>query len=204
MNERASFPKYRWVILAIFMFISVVIQIQWLTHAAVARPAEMFYSGQFNPEGFFNIDFLAISYMLVFIIMSFPASYIINKYGIKKSLIFGAILAGFFSMTKAIFASDFNWIVVSQIGLAIAQPFILNSVTAVTVRWFPLKDRAMAAGLSSLAQYIGIVIAMLVTPMLIVSDPSLDGYGSGFDSNLIVHSVSEECLASLTCCSPVN
>jgi len=178
------------------MFISVVIQIQWLTHAAVARPAEMFYSGQFNPEGFFNIDFLAISYMLVFIIMSFPASYIINKYGIKKSLIFGAILAGFFSMTKAIFASDFNWIVVSQIGLAIAQPFILNSVTAVTVRWFPLKDRAMAAGLSSLAQYIGIVIAMLVTPMLIVSDPSLDGYGSGFEKMLWIYGITS-LLASL-------
>jgi MFS family permease len=190
MSEKVAFPKYRWVILALFMFISVVIQIQWLTHAAVARPAEIFYSGQFNPDGFFNIDFLAISYMLVFIIMSFPASYIINKYGIKKGLVFGAVLTGVFSMTKAIFADDFNWIVISQIGLAVAQPFILNAVTAVTVRWFPLKDRAMAAGFSSLAQYLGIVIAMIVTPMMIGSDPSLDGYGSGFEKMLWIYGVS--------------
>ena len=189
MSEKLAFPKYRWVILALFMFINIVIQIQWLTHAAVARPAEVFYSGQFNPNGFFNIDFLAISYMLVFIIMSFPASYIINKYGIKKGLVFGAVLTGVFSMTKAIFANDFNWIVISQIGLAVAQPFILNAVTALTVRWFPLKDRAIAAGFSSLAQYIGIVIAMIVTPLMIISDPSLDGYGSGFEKMLWIYGI---------------
>jgi len=71
---------YRWVILAIFMLISIVIQLQWLAHAAVERPAEVFYHGQFNPDSFFNIDFLAMVYMLVYIIMSFPASYIIKRH----------------------------------------------------------------------------------------------------------------------------
>ena len=51
---------YRWVILAVYMLLSIVIQIQWLAHAAVARPAEVFYQGQFNPDGLFNIDILAL------------------------------------------------------------------------------------------------------------------------------------------------
>ncbi|MCD6347233.1 MAG: MFS transporter [Bacteroidales bacterium] len=180
---------YRYVILAIFMLVSLVIQIQWLTHAAVARPAAVFYNGQFNPSSFFNIDFLAMSYMVIYILISFPASYIIDTYGIKSGLSIGAILLGIFSMLKAIYASNFTVVVIAQIGLAIAQPFILNAITAVTVRWFPLRERAIAAGMAALAQYLGIIIAMLVTPMLIGSDPTKPGYGEGFESMLMIYGV---------------
>jgi MFS family permease len=180
---------YRWMILAVFMFITLTVEIQWLTHAAVARPAEVFYNSQYNSDSFFNIDFLAMSYMIMFLIMSFPASYIINKYGIKKALRFGAAIAGISALGKAIFAGSFTGVVVSQIGLSVAQPFILNAVTAVTVRWFPLDERGMAAGFSALAQYIGIIIAMLVTPLLVGSDPASAGYGSGFEKMLIIYGI---------------
>jgi MFS family permease len=169
------------------MFLNLVIQIQWLTHAAVARPAEVFYAGQFNPDSFFNIDFLAMAYMLVFLIMSFPASYIVDTYGIRIGLIIGAVLTGIFSISKAYYASDFQMVAISQIGLAFAQPFILNAGTAVSVRWFPLKERAMAAGLSALAQYIGIIIAMLVTPLIVSSNVGMEDYGSGFEKMLWIY-----------------
>lgn len=189
MENLAKYPKYRFVVLIVFMLITIAIEIQWLSHAAVARPAEVFYTGQFNASSFFTIDFLAMVYMLAFLIFSFPASYIIDTYGIKIGVGFGALLLGVFSLVKAIFASSFTGVIIAQTGLAIAQPFILNAVTALTVRWFPLNERAMAAGLSALAQYIGIVIAMLVTPMLIGSDPSLQEYGSGFEKMLWIYGV---------------
>jgi len=172
---------YRWIILSAFMFITMSIEIQWLTHAAVERPAEIFYKGQFDPASFLNIDFLAMLYMLLFLILSFPASYIIDTYGIKAALRIGAAIAGIAAVCKAVFATSFTGVVLAQAGLAVAQPFILNAVTAVTVRWFPLEERGLAAGLSALAQYIGIIIAMLVTPMLVGSDPGLPSYGTGFE-----------------------
>ena len=49
MENRNIYPRYRFVILSVFMLITVAIEIQWLTHAAVARPAEVFYDGQFDP-----------------------------------------------------------------------------------------------------------------------------------------------------------
>jgi MFS family permease len=91
---------YRWVILIVFMLISFVIQLQWLAHAAVARPAEVFYKGQFNPNSFFNIDFLAMVYMLVYIVMSIPASYVIDTYGIRKAIGLGAVIAGVSGLLK--------------------------------------------------------------------------------------------------------
>ena len=180
---------YRWVILSAFMFITMTIEIQWLTHAAVERPAELFYKGQFDPASFINIDFLAMLYMILFLILSFPASYIINRFGIKSALRLGAFIAGFSGICKALFSTSFIGVVIAQAGLAIAQPFILNAVTAVTVRWFPLEERGLAAGLSALAQYIGIIIAMLVTPLLVGSDPVLPEYGTGFEKMLWIFGI---------------
>ncbi|MGB9339276.1 MAG: MFS transporter, partial [Polyangiales bacterium] len=126
-------------------------------------------------------------YMLVFILMSFPASYVIDTYGIRVGISIGTVLAGIAGLMKGMFADSFTAVVVAQVGLAIAQPFILNAVTAVSVRWFPLRERGMAAGFSALAQYLGIVIAMLVTPMLVGSDPTEPGYGTGFESMLLTY-----------------
>jgi MFS family permease len=189
MNQNVKASSYRWVILAVYMLFALVSQIQWLTHAAVVRPAEVFYSGQFNQASFFNIDFLAMAYMILFLIMSFPASYVIDTFGIKIALTFGAVLLGIFSITKAIFAASFLGVVISQIGLAIAQPFIINAVTALTVRWFPLNERGLAAGFATLAQFIGILIAMLVTPLLVGSNPDLANYGTGFEKMLWVYGI---------------
>jgi len=183
------YPKYRYVILSVFMLITVAIEIQWLTHAAVARPAELFYQGQFNADSFLNIDFLAMVYMLAFLIFSFPASYVIDTFGIRTGLSIGALMLGVFSLIKAIYADSFTGVVIAQIGLAIAQPFILNAVTAVSARWFPLLERGMAAGLLALAQYLGIVAAMLITPLMVGSDPSLPGYGEGFEKMLWIYGI---------------
>lgn len=187
MAKYHAYPSYRYVILSVFILISIAIQIQWLAHAAVVRPAEQFYQGQINTASFFNVDFLALVYMVVYLVFSFPASYIIDTYGIRTGLITGSVLLGVFSITKAIFARDFVGVAISQTGLAIAQPFILNAITAVAARWFPFSERGTAAGLSTLAQYIGIVIAMLVTPLFIGSDPDLANYGNGFEKMLWIY-----------------
>jgi MFS family permease len=189
MPPDTTYPRYRYVILLVYMLVSAAIQIQWLTHAAVARPAEVFYSGQMDPSSFLNIDFLAMVYMLAFLIISFPASYIIDTYGIRTGLSIGAILLAVFSILKALFARNFLGVAIAQTGLAVAQPFLLNGVTAVTARWFPLRQRSTAAGLLALAQYIGILVVMLVTPALVGSKPGRPDYGTGFEHMLLFYGI---------------
>ena len=180
---------YRWVVLIAFMLINLVIQVQWLSHAPVARAAAVFYGGQFNPESIFNIDFLALVYMLAYLVVSFPASYVIDTWGIRVGIGIGAVLAALAGLAKGIFADSFTAIVIAQCVLAIAQPFILNAVTALTARWFPLPERGTAAGLAALAQYLGIILVMLVTPFLVVSSPADPAYGSGFKSMLMIYGI---------------
>ncbi|MBB6481585.1 MFS transporter [Spirochaeta isovalerica] len=165
--ENIKLYRYRWVVLAAFFLITMAVEIQWLTFAPIARAAQFHYRSQLVEGSLFNIDFLSMIYMFVFLILCIPASYIIDTYGIKKGIALGALIAGVSALGKGLFADNFKTVLLFQTGLAIAQPFILNSVTAVTVRWFPLNERGTAAGLAALAQYLGIIIVMIATPFMI-------------------------------------
>jgi MFS family permease len=187
--ETNRLSKYRWVILAALMMITMMSQIQWLTHAPIARAAEVYYKGRFNPLSFFNIDFLASSYMILYLVFAIPASYFISTFGIVKGIGLGVILTVAGASLKGFSGESFNMVMAGQILLAIAQPFIINSPTAVAARWFPVKERAMATGLATLAQYIGILIAMVVTPMLIISSPSSPAYGNGIGNMLKIYCI---------------
>lgn len=185
----AGVSPYRWVVLAVFMLITLAVEIQWLAHAPVARAAEVFYTGQYRAGSLINIDFLAMLYMLVYLVVCIPASYIIDTRGIRVGLSFGALLAGVAGLAKGIGAASFPVVLAAQIGLAVAQPFILNAVTAVTVRWFPLRERGLAAGLSALAQYLGIILAMGVTPLFVVTAPEAANYGAGLERILLYYGI---------------
>jgi MFS family permease len=190
MEKTGSKPSpYRWIVLIALMAVTLVIELQWLAHASVARVAEFYYAGQFNPDSVFNIDFLALSYMVVFLLVSIPASWVIDSRGIKTGLGIGCILTAVFSLLKGLGGNSFPLVVAAQIGLATAQPFILNAVTAVAARWFPLRERGTAAGLAALAQYLGIAVAMGITPLLVISSPGNPDYGKGMSSMLLVYGI---------------
>ncbi len=188
MKNIYKYPNSRWFMLSLFMFLTIVVELQWLTHAPIARVAHTFYADQLT-EGWLNIDSIALIYMIVFIVLCLPASYIIDTYGIKKGIGLGALLILTGSVIKGFGASSLLWVFTGQFFLAVAQPFILNSVTAFSARWFALNERAIVAGLLALAQYIGILLAMVVTPMLVESSIESAEYGKGIDSMLMIYMI---------------
>ena len=189
MDKEIKVSPYRYVILAVFMLVTIAVQIQWLTHAPIARAASVYYEGQFNPLSIINIDFLSMSYMLIFLIFCIPASYIIDTYGIRVGVSIGSILMGIAGLVKGIYGDNFTIVLISQIVLAISQPFIINGVTALSVRWFPLKERGLAAGLASLAQYVGIILAMAITPIFVVTKVGEANYGDGIKRILFIYGI---------------
>ena len=160
---------YRWVVLLVFAIISILIQLQWLTFAPVAREAKLVYH-----VSAMKIDLLSMVFMAVFLVMCIPASYVIDTYGIRAGVGIGAVLTGIFSLMKGVFAGNYAMVLIAQTGLAVAQPFIINAATKVAVHWFPIQERATAVGVATLAQFLGIIAVMLITPHLI----TLDAHGA--------------------------
>jgi predicted MFS family arabinose efflux permease len=76
------------------------------------------------------------------------------------------VLTGGFGLMRGLVAPNYALVLAAQIGIAIGQPFILNAVTKVAAQWFPLEERATAAGLGSLALYVGIALGLALTPAL--------------------------------------
>lgn len=155
--------RYRWVVLFAFMFVVAINQLLWITFAPVTSTATAFY-GVSN----LSIGLLSMIFMIVYVFVSIPASWVIDTYGIRIAVGIGAILTGLFGLLRGILADNFTFVLIAQIGIAIGQPFILNAMTTVAARWFPIKERATAAGLGSLAMYLGIVVALVLTPFLTI------------------------------------
>lgn len=152
---------YRWVVLAAYMFAIIMNQLLWITFAPITGEAAAYYS-----VSDLSIGLLSMSFMIVYILVSIPASWVIDNYGIRVGVGIGAVLTGVFGLMRGLVSDDYVLVLVAQIGIAIGQPFILNAITKVAARWFPLNERATASGFGSLAIYLGIATGMLLTPVL--------------------------------------
>jgi Sugar phosphate permease len=160
-TEKFKVYNYRWIVLCAYMFIVAVNQLLWITFAPITADATRYYN-----VTDLQIGILSMCFMIVYIVASIPASWIIDTYGIRIGVGIGAVLTGVFGLLRGWVANDYNLLLLSQIGIAIGQPFLLNAITKISARWFPIEERATASGLGTLAMYIGILIGILLTPFL--------------------------------------
>lgn len=154
---------YRWVVLAFYSLIQAIAQFLWITFAPITGDAAAFYG--VTP---LKIGLLSMCFMFVLTLLSIPGSWVIDTFGVRKSMGLGVVLIGVFAVTRGLFGDNYNWVLASMIGMAIGHPFILNSITTMTAKWFPLEERATAAGIAVLSQFTGIMLGMAATPFLTI------------------------------------
>lgn len=161
VSVSVSVSPYRWVILLAIMPIIISTEMMWLSLAPISSLAESYYH-----VDSMSIAILSMSYMIMYIIFSLPASWVIDKFGYRYSLIIGASLTAVFGLTRALFSDTFTIVLISQFIIAIGQPFLLNISTKVPANWFPINERATAAGILTMAQYIGFAVPMIISPLI--------------------------------------
>jgi MFS family permease len=153
--------KYRWVVLAVYMYIAALTQLYWLNFAAIYPFLEKHFG--WLPS---SVMWLTLVFPLVQVLLSIPAGMVIDKKGFKYGVGIGALFTGLFAMFRLVNTDSFTILLISQIGIAIGQPFVLNGVTKLVVTWFPQKEEATAVGLGSLALLVGMMVGLGATPAL--------------------------------------
>ena len=83
---------YRWVVLLAFMAVIFVNQILWITFASITGPRQLFMGSDLA------IGLLSLSFMVVYIFVSIPASWVIDTYGFRVGVGIGAVLTGLFGL----------------------------------------------------------------------------------------------------------
>jgi MFS family permease len=143
------------------MFINLTIQMLWITYAPITGPAAKLYG-----VTDLQIGFLAMSFMIAFIPLSIPVSWIIDTYGFRLAVSIGAVLMGVFGLLRGFAGANYSLVLWSTVGIAAAQPFLLNAWTTVPAKWFAIEERATAVGLVTLANLVGTALGMVLTPIL--------------------------------------
>lgn len=156
--------SYRWIILLAIVPIIISTEMMWLSLAPISSMAEKF----FGVSGM-SIAVFSTSYMIMYIIFSLPASWVVDRFGYRCSLIIGALITAIFGIMRAVFVDNYTIVLICQFIIAIGQPFLLNISTKVPANWFPVNERSTAAGILIMAQYIGFAVPMVVAPSIAAS-----------------------------------
>ncbi|MBN2389205.1 MAG: MFS transporter [Anaerolineae bacterium] len=162
MDEKFRVYGYRWIVLAVFMFVNLTIQVLWISYAPITGPAAQFYNVTDLQIGLF-----AMAFMIAFIPLSIPVSWVIDTYGFRVAVSIGVVLMGLFGMLRGLVGANYSLALWSTVGVAIAQPFLLNAWTKMPANWFTIEERATVVGLVTLANLIGTALGMVLTPILI-------------------------------------
>ena len=155
---------YRWVILAVWMFVNILMQALWICYAPVSSQAAQLWG-----VSEFWVGFLAMSFMYVYIVMSLPASWVIEKYGFTFAVGLSGVVMGAAALLKGIFALNYTTVLICQIAMAIVQPLMVNSGTKFAAKWFPIQERATVVGIGSLGPFIGQAFGLMATPFMVQS-----------------------------------
>ncbi len=167
MTENSTEIKvygYRWVVLLVYMFINLMMQVFWIAYAPITGEAAL----QFGVSDL-QVGLLAMIFMYIYVPLSLPASWAIDTWGLRKAVSLGAVLMGVCGLLRGIYADSYNVVLALTVGIALAQPLMLNASTKLAAIWFPLAERATVIGLASVAPFLGIVIGQILTPQLVVN-----------------------------------
>jgi len=164
MENKYKLYGYRWVVLGVFMFINLTIQMLWITYAPITGLAAAYYG-----VNDLQIGLLSMLFMIAFIPLSIPVSWVIDTYGFRLAVSIGAILMGVFGVVRGLAGTNYTLVLWSTIGIAVAQPFLLNAWTTLPAKWFAFEERATTVGLITLANLVGTAIGMVLTPALLES-----------------------------------
>ena len=124
MNGRSGLMSYRWVVLATFMLLNLALPLLWISYTPISAVATSFY----GVTGL-KISLLGLTFMMAFIPLSLPVAWVIDTYGFRPAVSLGALLMGFFGLVRALVGTHFPLVLLSTVGLALAQPFLLNAWT---------------------------------------------------------------------------
>jgi MFS family permease len=155
---------YRWVVLGVVMAVNFMIQVLWIGYGSIIADAADYYGVSHQ-----LVTLLAMVFMIAFIPLSLPAAWVIDSRGFRVAVGFGVVMMGVFGVLRGLAGSNYSLVLVCTIGIAVAQPFLLNSWTKVPANWFAPGERATAVGLITLASMLGVGAGLALSPVLIGS-----------------------------------
>lgn len=167
-------PEYivytrRWLILALFVTYSASNAFQWTQLVIITSILEKYYS-----VSTIAVYWTSMIYMVCYIPLIFPASWLLDKKGLRLGVLLGSAgtCAGSWLKVFSTGPSQFWLTFLGQTVVAISQIFILGIPAQLAATWFPPHQMSSATAIGVFGNQLGIALGF-VLPALIVRDQIL-------------------------------
>lgn len=157
----------KWIVLGAFMGVAAVSQMLWLNFA----PVQTLIMERYGVSEFMA-GFLTFCFPLLYVFFSMPAGAMTDRRGYRFTIGWSSVLMAVGAVIR-IYEASFYALLIGQLAIAVAQPYVMNGITKLATDWFPEDEQAAATGLGTAGMFIGMAAGMAT------SAPLTEAYGLG-------------------------
>lgn len=180
-NENLSNPpqikvyRRRWAMLSIFVLVSTSNAFQWIQFSIITSIIMRYYDVDST-----TVDWTSLVYMIVYIPLIFPGAWIMDKMGLRWTLIFGALgtTVGAWIKVLGVAPGLFHVALIGQTITAMSQVFILGVPPNVAAVWFGPEEVSSACAIGVFGNQLGVALGFLLPPMLVKNHEKLEDIGA--------------------------
>ncbi|KAM8726575.1 choline/ethanolamine transporter FLVCR1 [Acanthopagrus schlegelii] len=156
--------RRRFAVLAVFSLYSLVNAYQWIQYSIIANVFTQYYGVTYD-----KVDWLSIVYMVVYVPLIFPATWLLDRKGLRLTALLGAGLncAGAWLKCASASPERFGVTVTAQVVCSVAQVFILGLPSRIASVWFGPREVSTACATAVLGNQLGTAIGFLLPPVLV-------------------------------------
>lgn len=120
---------------------------------------------------------------LIYIAVAIPAGVLIDKFGLKRCLLFGILLVSLSGLLRAL-AFNYATLFLAVAVFGLGGPFISIGAPKMIAEWFGKKERGMAMGIYMTASPVGRIIALATANSLL-----MPMFGASWRMTLVTYAV---------------
>ncbi|RUS84086.1 hypothetical protein EGW08_008125 [Elysia chlorotica] len=165
--------KRRWFILSAIVVVNFTNALIWIMFSPVTDQTSKYF--HITPM---DVNWLSLVYLVASVPSGFVASWMLDTFGLRASIISAAWLnligSALRNLTVFSFvpsSSQFAVLITGQTIAACGQTFIMFTPAKVAALWFPDSQRTLATTIASMSNTLGVLAANLMSPT-IVKKPS--------------------------------
>lgn len=167
--------KRRWLIMFIFMYYACVNSIQWIEYSSITHVIVKYYN-----VSTLAVDWTSTIFMALYPILVIPASYVLDKKGLRAAGLIGCIgtLLGT-SLKLLSIRNDLFWVVLlGQAIVSASQLVIVCLPPKLAATWFKASEVSTACSLGVFGTQMGCAIGYILPPLIVQDSDDVENIGN--------------------------
>lgn len=153
---RTQVYRRRFAVLAVFSLYSMVNAFQWIHYSIITNVFTSFYGVSSGA-----VDWLSIVYMVAYVPLIVPATWLLDRRGLRLTALLGSGLncAGAWLKCASVSPQRFGVTVTAQVVCSVAQVFILGLPSRIASVWFGPREVSTACATAVLGNQVGVRVS---------------------------------------------